>query len=174
MQFSKVKSIPIVTTQFIKVQKHIRAVESPDKSISLAFAAIKRFLPALLAIAQIGQPKRGGFSIEYKLYIRITYSLQEIFLFLSITPLNFQSKEFFVNNAYFRAKIYGVYPNIAVQNCIFSARRSFMLQVCFMFIQFILRIARFGAYIDSERNFLWCFLSKQFIEPIVARKLMLH
>lgn len=97
VKFSVGKSIRIVTAQFKKVQKHIRAVESPDKAIFLVFAVIKRFLTASLAIARIGQPKRGCMTTEYRLYIRITYSLQEIFLFISITPLNFQSKEFFVN-----------------------------------------------------------------------------
>ncbi len=106
MKFSVGQSVNIVTAQFIKVQKHIRAVESPDKAIFFVFAAIKRFLTASLEIARIGQPKRGCMTIEYKLYIRITYSLQEIFLFISITPLNFQSKEFFVNYLDFIIKNY--------------------------------------------------------------------
>lgn len=106
MKFSVGQSVNIVTAQFIKVQKHIRTVESPDKAIFLVFAAIKRFLTASLEIARIGQPKRGCMTIEYKLYIRITYSLQEIFLFISITPLNFQSKEFFVNYLDFITKNY--------------------------------------------------------------------
>lgn len=97
------QKVCIITSLFINTQKHIRAVESPEKTIPLISPAMEWFPASFPDFKRSGLLKRGFFSTEYYLYIFITYSLQKFFSFLSITLLNFQCKEFFVNKSDFSA-----------------------------------------------------------------------